>query len=137
MLDKFGTTQQCIDCFVVYLAGHNRPIHEVLFPHTQSLKVAYDNEFSGMARDEVSLVALIETQQKIIADLPSLLSDKHKQFLFSLGKSEPDWSLMPFDHLYELPAIRWKLLNLQKLKQRNPKKIALQCEKLEMLLSRG
>src|SRR5207245_1082980 len=32
MLERFGWQSSFVDCFVAYLAGHNRPMHEVLFP---------------------------------------------------------------------------------------------------------
>jgi hypothetical protein len=32
MLDSFGGQPSFMDCFVAYLAGDNRPVHEVLFP---------------------------------------------------------------------------------------------------------
>jgi predicted nucleotidyltransferase component of viral defense system len=34
MLKQFGVDVTFVDCFVAYLAGHNRPIHEVLFTST-------------------------------------------------------------------------------------------------------
>jgi len=36
MLDTQGWQEPLLDCFVVYLAGHNRPTHEVLFPNKVS-----------------------------------------------------------------------------------------------------
>ena len=32
MIERFGWQPSFVDCFVAYLAGHNRPVHEVLFP---------------------------------------------------------------------------------------------------------
>jgi predicted nucleotidyltransferase component of viral defense system len=32
MTERFGWQPSFVDCFVAYLAGHNRPVHEVLFP---------------------------------------------------------------------------------------------------------
>jgi hypothetical protein len=29
MYESHGLTQEILDCFVAYLAGHNRPVHEV------------------------------------------------------------------------------------------------------------
>jgi hypothetical protein len=29
MYESNGLTQEILDCFVAYLAGHNRPVHEV------------------------------------------------------------------------------------------------------------
>ena len=49
----------------------------------------------------------------------------------ALSETKPDWSLLPFKHLQELPAIQWKLQNLSHLKLKNPTKFRLQREALE------
>ena len=48
----------------------------------------------------------------------------------SLVSGEPEWALMKCGHLSELPAIRWKLDNLAKLKKPSPDKFAGQAEAL-------
>ena len=52
----YGWDEETLDCFVVYLAGHNRPIHEVLFPSRKPLAAIFESEFDGMtvSRVEVS-----------------------------------------------------------------------------------
>lgn len=47
--------------------------------------------------------------------------------LLSLQDAEPDFDLI------NLPAVRWKLLNLEKLKEENPGKQAVQWGVLEDL----
>jgi len=47
-----------IECFVCYLAGHNRPVHEVLFSNDIDLSAAFENEFQGMTQKQVSLAEL-------------------------------------------------------------------------------
>ena len=59
---------------------------------------------------------LEQTRERLVQDLPRALTDQHRTFLLSLVQSEPRWDCMPFTHLQELPAIRWKLQNLAKLK---------------------
>ena len=41
MLEQFGWQDAFVDCFVAYLAGHNRPVHEVLFPRKLPLEPAF------------------------------------------------------------------------------------------------
>ena len=53
----------------------------------------------------------------------------------SLVRAEPDWSQMPFAHLQELPAIRWKLRNLAKLRNTNPQRFMQQYDELAARLS--
>jgi len=119
MLEVFGWQSSFVDCFVAYLAGHNRPVHEVLFPKVLPLEQAFTNEFSGMTRDDVDVAVLRSTQAQLISELPKMLTSEHKEFLLSLTRAEPDWKLLPFAHLQELPAIQWKLMNLRKLRSRN------------------
>jgi hypothetical protein len=100
-----GLTPAAVDCFVGYLAGHNRPIHEVLFFRDKDIAEAFEGEFQGMTQSATTLAELLDTRARLRAELPTLLTDAHKRFLLSLAAAEPDWNLMPFRHLQELPAI--------------------------------
>ncbi len=130
MTEKFGWQTSFVDCFVAYLAGHNRPVHEVLFPKKLPLEPAFTNEFLGMTRDAVNLTVLEQTQERLLAHLPLALSESHRHFLLSLVSAEPAWELMPFAHLQHLPALQWKLLNLRKLKARDASRFKAQHEEL-------
>jgi predicted nucleotidyltransferase component of viral defense system len=130
MLELFGWQSSFVDCFVAYLAGHNRPIHEVLFPKRLPLEPAFTNEFTGLTNDEVSLTMLEQTQERLIAQLPRSLTAIHRDFLLSLVRAEPEWDLMPFVDLQHLPALQWKLLNLRKLKARDAGRFSAQEHEL-------
>lgn len=119
-----------VDCFVAYLAGHNRPVHEILFPRTLPLEPTFTNEFEGMTLEPIQLSKLHEAQKRLISELPRTLSASHREFLLSIVRMDPDWDLMPFRHLSELPALRWKLLNLEKLRSRNRKRFDDQYREL-------
>ena len=131
-----GLTPGIVECFVCYLAGHNRPVHEVLFGNEIDIRPAFANEFEGMTREVVSLDGLLETRQSLMAELPMALTDKHRSLLSGLVRCEPDWSLMQCTHLEMMPAIRWKLENLAQLKRTNPSKFSRQAEELAERLSR-
>ncbi len=130
MIERFGWQPSFVDCFVAYLAGHNRPVHEVLFPKKLRLEPAFTNEFAGMTRDGVALDLLEQTQERLIAQLPRALTTSHRDFLLSLVNAEPAWELMPFNHLQLLPALQWKLLNLRKLKSRDATRFSAQHDEL-------
>jgi predicted nucleotidyltransferase component of viral defense system len=130
MLEHFGWQESFVDCFVVYLAGHNRPVHEVLFATTKPLELAFTREFAGMTRDEVALDALRRAQKELLDQLPRQLKPRHASFLLSLVRAEPQWDLMPFQHLHELPALQWRLQNLTKLQKTNPEKFRAQHDEL-------
>lgn len=116
LYDTIGLSATIVDCFVAYLAGHNRPVHEVLRPRLQPLAVSYTNQFRGMTRDEISLETLEQVRQRLVHELPREMTQEHRDFLMSLVQNQPRWELLPFSHLQQLPAIRWKLQNLAKLK---------------------
>lgn len=133
MLERLGWTPEVLDCFVAYLAGHNRPAHEVLFGPAKPLDPAFTNEFAGMTRDDVSLETLLATQARLRHELPRQLDAHHREFLLSLVRGEPTWPLMRFEQLQALPAIRWKLQNLHTLKKRD----AGRFEEQERMLANG
>ncbi len=33
----------------------------------------------------------------------------------SFKKGDPDWSLLPFENIDQLPSVKWKILNLEKM----------------------
>jgi predicted nucleotidyltransferase component of viral defense system len=131
-----GITDGIRRTFVVYLACHNRPVHEVLFPALHDIRQEYERTFQGMTTTPVALSALIETRERLIDELHERLDSNERQFLLSLVQSKPEWGLLGFKHLEELPGIRWKLKNLNQLAQANPKKFAAQADVLGRLLSR-
>ena len=126
-----GLTEGIVECFVCYLAGHNRPVHEVLFANKTDITAAFANEFEGMTKEPVSLDELLQIRNELFAELPASLSRDHRKFLTALVEGEPEWSLMSCEHLAEMPAIRWKLTNLERLSHTNPDKFALQADELK------
>ena len=131
MYESHGLASGILDCFVAYLAGHNRPVHEVLFANAQPIEETFKNEFVGMTSEPINVEQLKRIQTKLITELPQALTYNHRNFLLSLVMATPDWSLLPFAHLQEMPAIKWKLKNLKSLKLKNPVKFQLQREELE------
>lgn len=130
MYDNHGLSQEILDCFVVYLAGHNRPVHEVLFCNAQPIEETFKNEFSGMTAEPIHLDDLLKTQKRLMAELPQALTQSHRNFLLSLVEAKPDWSLLPFKHVQAMPAIQWKLQHLSHLQSKNPTKFRFQREVL-------
>jgi predicted nucleotidyltransferase component of viral defense system len=126
-----GLAKEVVDCFVCYLAGHNRPVHEVLFARPLDIAAAFTNEFAGMAREPVALDELLAVRERLRAELPVALSPEHRRFLVSLVEADPDWTAAPCPHLSEMPAIQWKLQNLRKLRSSNPRKFADQSQELK------
>lgn len=91
LYENGGLTEGIVECFVCYLAGHNRPVHEVLFANEVDIAPAFANEFEGMSRRPVSLKELLDVRAQLFSELPTSLTDLHKTFLSGLIELEPDW----------------------------------------------
>ena len=108
-----GITPLLLDCLVVYLAGHNRPTHEVLGGTDKVLDQVYADQFVGMTEIEPPpLAVLLETRTRLRLDILAQLTDSHRHFLLGLSHGAPDWNLLGQPNVQELPALRWKLQNL-------------------------
>ena len=135
LFDHEGITPGIRRSFVVYLACHNRPVHEVLFPALRDVAGEYDDTFLGMTAQPVALATLLSARERMVAELATGLDSNERAFLLSLSRNEPDFSLLNIEHLEQLPGIRWKLTNLERLAKANPKKFREQAQALERLLS--
>ena len=120
---------------VVHLASHNRPMHEVLAPSPRDVRHEFRSSFDGMTAAPVALTALLATRDSLIADFHAGLDDDERAFLSSIARNAPEWQRLGIDHLHRLPAIRWKLANLQRLATRDPQKYLQQAERLERLFT--
>ncbi len=135
-MDKTGgLSEESVECFVTYLAGHNRPTHEVLFGRQKDISQEYRSTFVGMSTEDIALETLLKTREKVFKELPERLSTNHRRFLVGLARAEPDWSLLKCSHAASLPALQWKLSNLEKLTKTNPKKLEVQAAALETRLA--
>ena len=136
LFERDGLTPEVVECFVCYLAGHNRPVHEVLFSRDVDMSLPFENEFAGMARNPVTLAELQRIRRKLKSELPAALTPNQHRFLLGLVSGDPDWKLMKCRHLSQLPAIKWKLQNIAKLKLSNPGKFGQQAEELRAGLAK-
>jgi predicted nucleotidyltransferase component of viral defense system len=47
LFEHGGVTPEIRRAFVVHLASHNRPLHEVLFPQPKDIRLAHEGSFAG------------------------------------------------------------------------------------------
>jgi hypothetical protein len=125
-----GITPAIRRAFVVYLASHNRPVHEVLFPSMRDLEYEYVNNFQGMTADTIPMDALLVARERMIRELQRGIDASERRFLLSLLACAPEWPALGIPHLEHLPGVRWKLHNLLQLQKRNAKRFAEQSEAL-------
>jgi predicted nucleotidyltransferase component of viral defense system len=125
-----GVTPGIRRAFVVYLASHNRPVHEVLYPLLRDIRLDYERSFRGMTAEPVALEGLLAARARMVQELQAGLDLDERRFLLSLVEGQPDWSMLGIAHVEHLPGIQWKLRNLELLKLKNPKKFDEQVEAL-------
>jgi hypothetical protein len=129
-----GITPAIRRAFIVYLASHNRPIHEVLYPTPRDIEYDYANNFQGMTAETVPLDALLAARKRMVREIQHGIDANERRFLLSLVSGAPEWSLLGIAHIEQLPGIRWKLHNLAQLQKNNAKKFAEQTEILRKRL---
>jgi hypothetical protein len=132
MFKRFGLTDEIRMAFTVYLAGHPRPMAEMLNPNEQPLEHLYQSQFAGMARDAVPFDILIETRRRLIEELNAGLTQNERLFLFSMKMGEPEWNRLPIANLESLPALQWKLKNIRSM---DPFRRQRAVEKLKQVLN--
>jgi len=115
MFNSMGLTDEIRSAFTVYLAGHPRPMAELLNPNEQPLESIYASQFVGMTREPVSIDTLVETRSRLVRDLNSQLTENQRLFLLSIKMGAPEWDRLPIEHLEQLPALQWKLRNVGKM----------------------
>lgn len=129
-----GLTDDLFRAFLIYAASSSRPLCELLDPRLKDLTEAYKKQFAGMTKEAVKLQTLYDARDTLIADIQSRLRRKTAEFLTGLQQGEPDFTLIDLPDAADLPAIRWKLLNVAKFKQSNPEKFKEQTDSLMALL---
>ena len=135
LYEQGDLTPDILEAVVIYLAGHNRPTHEVLFGTDKDISTSYANSFVGMTFEESpSLEILLDVRAKLRADVTQRITEKHRDFLIGLAEANPDWSLLDCEHAESLPGLRWKLFNLNKFQKNRPSDFAKQADALRALL---
>jgi predicted nucleotidyltransferase component of viral defense system len=130
LFEHGGITPHIRRAFVVYLASHNRPTHEVLFPPLRDVRQEFEQNFVGMTTEPVELEPLFAARDRMVRELQQGLTLDERRFLLSLVAAKPEWSLLGVPHLEQLPGLKWKLQNLERLRNSNARKFAEQSNAL-------
>ncbi|WP_337143791.1 nucleotidyl transferase AbiEii/AbiGii toxin family protein [Mesorhizobium sp. Cs1299R1N1] len=133
LYENEGLTDALFRTFLIYVASSGRPPHELIKPSMSDIDEAFAKEFEGMTVMPVSLRDLKDARMRLTEDLLARLDDKTMRFLLSLHDAEPDFEAIGMPQAAHLPAVRWKLLNLAKLKEQNTDKHAQQRQAIERL----
>jgi predicted nucleotidyltransferase component of viral defense system len=133
LLANEGIDDALRKAFVVYLISHNRPMFEVLAPNRKDITDEFLRGFEGMTDEPVSREELIAARETLIAEVVGNMPDAHRRFLVSFERGEADWKLLGVPGAADLPAVKFRQQNLDKL---TAQKRAELVEALERVLSK-
>ena len=116
----------------INLLSHPRPIAEVMSPRLKDIKSSFIQEFNGMTTQVITVDELIAIPEKLITALKTHFTQRDFDFLLSFKSGKPDWELAPDSNIANLPAVKWKLININKM---NKDKKAQAVDKLTYVLT--
>ena len=77
--------------------------------------------FEPMTRQPVPFERLISAREELVAAIHAGLTDQDRDFLISVKNQKPHWNLLGLPGIADLPAVRWKLLNLGRMSDQPPR----------------
>lgn len=131
LINDIGYSTEIKEGFIFFLLCSKRPIQELLNPHPIDQSAVFESQFNGMTDNSFGNDEYQATREKLIILINESLTLEDKKFLLAFSKGEPDWIKVDYS---KYPAIKWKLLNINKLKENNPQKFTEQINILEQIL---
>jgi predicted nucleotidyltransferase component of viral defense system len=130
LLANEGITDDLRRAFIVYLISHDRPMAEVLHANLKDIAEEYERGFAGMTQQDVPLDTLLAARQQMIDIVIGKMPADHRAFLISFERGTPDWSLLGLPAAMDLPAVKWRQLNLDKLSKDRRDALVAQLEEV-------
>ena len=93
--------------------------------------MALKSHFKGMTDEEFTYEMFESTSSQLIEQIQSKLTDDEKEFIMSFADGSPIWTDIDYS---AFPGVRWKLLNINKLKKADNKKFNKQMAQLRDVL---
>lgn len=115
LLANEGINDELRRAAIVYLLSHDRPMSEVIAPTRKDISNEFARGFQGMTDKAVTLEELIAAREALIAEVVGRMPDEHRRFLISFELGEAEWPLLGLNAIADLPAVRWRQQNLDKL----------------------
>ncbi|MET2832807.1 nucleotidyl transferase AbiEii/AbiGii toxin family protein [Mesorhizobium shangrilense] len=115
LLANEGITDDLRQGFIVYLISHGRPIGEIIASGQKDIAAEYERNFAGMTEEDVPLAELHAARAQLVEILIGGMPQAHREFLVGFKKGEPDWEKLGVAGAADLPAVRFKQQNLDRL----------------------
>lgn len=130
LLDNEGFSDELRKALLVYIISHPRPIAELIRPKFKDISGIYEGEFRNMADQDIPLADLEATREQLVRLINTSLTTQDRTFLLSFKNRTPDWALLGLTGIDQLPAVRWKLQNLTRMKPKKHVEAYLQLEEV-------
>ena len=85
---------------------------EILNPQKIDISGIFEKEFKAMIAQSITLEELEKTRDKLVTTLRKELTPNERQFIVSMKQGQPLWDLLEIEGIEDLPAVKWKLLNI-------------------------
>ena len=115
LLKSEGLTSEIRKAFVVYLVSHPRPMVEILSPQQKDISDIFEKEFKDMIAEDIASELLETTRDELVAILQEELTSDERRFIVSIKQGQPLWDLLELEGIQDLPAVKWKLLNISRM----------------------
>jgi len=115
LLANEGIDDELRRAFIVYMLSHDRPMSEVLAPTRKDISEEFMRGFEGMTDESVTIQELTTVREALISEMVGKMPSEHRRFLVSFERGKPEWALLGLPAAAQLPAVKWRQLNLDKL----------------------
>ena len=115
LLENEGISPEIQRAFVVYLASHARPMHEVIKPTLHDKREEFEKEFVGMTSIPFSYSDYETTRANLIKYFLDKLTMEERNFLVSIQEGNPAWDQIGIPDIEQLPALKWKAQNVKQM----------------------
>lgn len=113
LLDNTGIDIALWQTFLVYLTASPKPAADILAPAApRDLAAVFESQFQGMTREPVTVEWLLEARIRLLAKMRELMDAPTCNFLLSVEREVPDFTIINLPDASHLPGVRRKLQNL-------------------------
>ncbi len=89
---------------------------EILNPQQKDIRDIFEKEFKGMIAEHITFETLETTRNELVAILREELTPDERKFIVSMKQGQPVWDLLELEGIKDLPAVKWELLNISKMR---------------------
>jgi predicted nucleotidyltransferase component of viral defense system len=133
LLKNEGINDELRNAIIIYLISHDHSPHSLLNPVLRDITQDFEQTFVGMTDAPIELSTLLNARQQLITNITTQMPEHHKQFLRSFYGRKPEWDLLGIAEVQNLPAVRWRELNLDRSGEGTKETL---LERLEQVIGR-